>query len=258
MMSIARTGRAAALAAALLLSAGCATKRDVRDLRLELRALSARQDSILAALSRQNRLTQDTLRQQTNQLFEIRGDVSRQLQQISDDLSRLTELTGLNQRAIASIRDQLEGLRIGSGGGQPTGGEAIVGAQPGQTIDDPDALYEVAFQLYQTSQITSAQAAFQEFLDRFGNHERAPDARYHLADILVQQGKGEEALAAFLQIPELHPSAPRVPEALYRAGLLQVEAGRRTEARRLFDRVVNSYPDSESAPLAREELRKLR
>ena len=105
-----RASRAAALAAALLLSAGCATKRDLRDLRMEMRTLSARQDTILAALARQNAVTQDTLRQQTNQLFEIRGDVSRQLQRIMDDLARLTELTGQNQRAMASIRDQLEGM----------------------------------------------------------------------------------------------------------------------------------------------------
>src|SRR5690348_15440649 len=107
----AKSGRAAAAAAALLLSAGCATKHDLRDLRLELQALSVRQDSLLAALGRQNSVTQDTLRQQTNQLFEIRGDIARQLRSLQESIDRLAELTGQNQRTIAAVRDQMEGDR---------------------------------------------------------------------------------------------------------------------------------------------------
>jgi tol-pal system protein YbgF len=252
-----RTGGAAAVAVALLLSAGCATKRDLRDLRAEIRALSARQDTILAALARQNAVTQDTLRQQTNQLFEIRGDVSRQLQRIMDDLSRLTELTGQNQRAIAAIRDQLEGMRMR--GPEPApGGEAIVGVQPGTDTGDAETIYEAGLDQLQRNNLTAAQSAFQEIVDRFPNHERAPDARYFLAEILERQGEPRDALAAFGQIPELNPGAVRVPDALYRMALLQIELGNRDEARRLLDRVVNTYPESLAAAPARAKLRELR
>ena len=253
----ARMGRAAALAAALLLSAGCATKRDLRDLRVELRALSARQDSILAALARQNRVTQDTLRQQTNQLFEIRGDVSRQLQRILDDLSTLTELTGQNQRAIASIRDQLEGLRMRGPEPEPGAGEAIVAGQP-TGGSDPSELYDVAFRQYQSNNIGAAQAAFRDFVQQYPSHDLTPKARFYLADILEQQEKVDEALAAFEEIAELHPTSDTVPDALYGAGMLQVEKGNRAEARRLFQRVVNTYPESNAAGPARQELDKLR
>jgi tol-pal system protein YbgF len=251
-----RASRAAALAVALLLSAGCATKRDLRDLQVELRSLSARQDTILAALARQNRVTQDTLRQQTNQLFEIRGDVARQLQRILDDLSRLTELAGQNQRSIASIRDQLEGLRMR--GAEP-GGEAIVGVQPGGGgTGDPEALYQAALEQYHRPSLGTAQIAFRDFLQQYPSHDSAPDARYFLADILEQQGKAQEAIDAFNQIPELHPSSGRVPDALYRMALLEIELGDRDEARRLLDRVVNTYPDSNAAGPAREKRREIR
>jgi tol-pal system protein YbgF len=253
----ARLSRAAAVAVALLLSAGCATKRDLRDLRDELRVLSARQDTILAALARQNAVTQDTLRQQTNQLFEIRGDVSRQLQRILDELSTLRELTGQNQRSIASVRDQLEGLRVRAA--EPAvGSEAIVGVQPGGDTGDPDLTYQAGLDLYQRGSLDTAQRAFQAFVDTYGNHASAPDARWYLADILETQGKTQEAIAAFNRIPELHPSSERVPGALYRSALLEIVRGNRDEARRLLERVVNSYPESLSAGPAAEKLRELR
>lgn len=254
---IARTGRVAALAAALLLSAGCATKRDLRDLRDELRALSARQDTILSALARQNAVTQDTLRRQTDQLFEIRGDVSRQLSLILDELSSLRELTGQNQRAIASVRDQLEGQRVG--GGQPAGGDVLAEAEPGAGASgEAEATYAAALQQYQRGSLTTAQRAFQDFVQRYANHESAPDARFFLADILEQQDKPQEAIEAFRQVSELHPSSARVPDALYRAALLHIELGNRAEARRLLDRVVNTYPESNAAGPAREKLREIR
>ena len=254
--------RAAALAAALLVSAGCvATKRDVRDLRAEIQALSARQDSILVALSRQNAVTQDTLRHQTDQLFEIRGDVSRQLQSILDEISRIGELTGQNQRAIAGMRDQLEGLRRAPAPTPtvdqvPGTGESVLGGGGGGA--DPEGTYAAALQAYRRNQLGTARSAFETFLEESPGNPLVPEARFYLADILVQQDEPEEAIAAFNQIAELHPTSPKVPEALYRVALLEIGRGNETTARRLLDRVVNTYPDSDAAGLAREKLREIR
>jgi tol-pal system protein YbgF len=258
MKSGARARRAAALTAALLLSAGCATKRDLRDLRVELRALSARQDTILATLSRQTAVTQDTLRSQADRLFEIRGDVARQLQQILDEIDRLRELSGQNQRTLAAIRDQLEGMRRGGGEAVVTGGESVMGGQPGGDPGAAESLYQTALAQYQRNSLTTAQQAFQEFLQSYGNHPLAPDARFFLADILEQQGKNQEAVDAFNQIPELHPSSPRVPDALYRVALLDIQLGKRAEARRMLERVINTYPDSNAAAPAAAKLREIR
>ncbi|MSR37167.1 MAG: tetratricopeptide repeat protein [Gemmatimonadetes bacterium] len=254
-------GRAAALAAALLLSSGCATKGDLRRLGADLRALSVRQDSMLAVLTQQNAITQDTLRRQGDQLFEVRGDFSRQLQRIQDALATLTELTGQNQRTIASMRDQLEGLRRGGVAAAPTGGEAIAGTDqavaPGLAAGAAQETYDAALQQYQRGSLATAQRAFEDFLEQYGNHELAPEARFRLADILEQQGHPPEALAAFNQIPELHPTSTRVPDALYRIGLLHLELGNREEAKRFLDRVVNTYPESLAAGPAREKLREM-
>ena len=133
---IIRASRAAALAAALLVFSGCATKGDLRSMTDQVRELAVRQDSMLSVLTRQNAVTQDTLRRQADQLFEVRGDVSRQLQRILDDLASLRELTGQNQRVIASVRDQLEGLRRGWHSG--AGGRGGFRGGDGWTTRGPD------------------------------------------------------------------------------------------------------------------------
>lgn len=255
-----RSGRAAALAAALLVSSGCATKGDLRRLGVDISALTARQDSMLAALTRQNAVTQDTIRRQGDQLFEVRGDVSRQLQQILDQLSTLTELTGQNQRTIAAVRDDLEDLKRGGVATAPSRGEAIPGVEQavGGSAGTADQIYGSAVQQYNRGQLVTAQRVFTDFIEQYASHQLAPDARFYLADILEQQGHQPEALAAFDQIRELHPTSPKVPDALYRMGLLHLALGNRTQGRSLLEQVVNTYPDSNAAGPAGEKLREIR
>ena len=257
------SSRAAALAAALFVSVGCATKGDLRRVEAEMAGLAERQDSLLALMAREAASTQDTLRSQNDQLFEIRGDVSRRLQRILDELVTLRELTGQNQRTIASVRDQLEGLRRG-------GLSAAPGLGTGTQAPGPDQLggavaasglaeqtYNTAVQLHQRGSLGTAQQAFEDFLGRYGAHVLAPEARFYLGDILERQDRLQEAIETFGQIPELHPTAARVPDALYRIGLLNLGLENRQEGVRFLERVANSYPDSDAAELAREALREL-
>ncbi|HSM60048.1 MAG TPA: hypothetical protein VK849_04595, partial [Longimicrobiales bacterium] len=78
--------RALTTTAAVLLVAGCATKGDVRDLRDEIRALASRQDSLMGELRRATLQTQDTIRGQSLQLFDFRGELFRQLREIQEGL----------------------------------------------------------------------------------------------------------------------------------------------------------------------------
>ena len=251
---------AAALAAALLVS-GCATKGDLRALRVEMQGLAARQDSLLAVLERQSALTQDTLRRQNDQLFEIRGDVARQLQRILDELGRLTQLTGQNQRDVAALRQQVDQLARGGGMAQRSS-EAIVGAdQPGGQVaptGNAQQTYNVALDALQRGSLSTAEAAFQDFVRSFPTHELAPQAHFYLGDVLYQQEELEDAIAAFGKIPELFPTHALVPSALYRMGMLHLALDDEEEAIRFFERVVNTHPDSDAAGPAREQLRELR
>ncbi|MBW3534189.1 MAG: tol-pal system protein YbgF [Gemmatimonadetes bacterium] len=252
-----RGGGALALLAAVLFASGCATKGDIRDMQEAMRTMSAGQDSVLRQLRLEQTLTQDTLRTQTSRLFEIRGDLATQLQRILDELATLRELTGQNQRTIASVRDQIDALRR-TGLVAPTAtaeGAGLPG--PAQGGGSAEEAYNAAVEQFNRGSLTAARITFERFLQQYPNHRLAADAHFYMADILVQNGNLEEALDAFEIIPQRFPQAAKVPDALYRIGILHLERGDRDEGRRYLERVVNTYPDSTVAQLASERLRGL-
>jgi len=250
--------RAAAVALVTAASSACATKSDIRDLHDEILALAALQDSLMGQLRFETLSTQDTLRTQSDQLFDFRGDIARQLQAIMQGLQRLEALTGENQRGIASVRDQLANQRasgptvtLPAAGGDTTapgggGAETVAGAG-----GNADQLWGVARDQHQRGSLSTAQRAYDQFVREHPNDPRAPDARWFMADILVQQDRPEDALEAYEEIQRLWPTHARVPDALLRIGLLQRDLGDTDDARATLERLINSYPESSSAQLAR-------
>lgn len=262
-------GAIAAVAAAVALG-GCATKSDIRQLqtevREELRAQAARQDSLMMFLQRQTASTQDTLRTQGDQLVDFRGDITRLLQSISQGMTRLEALVGENQRGIAALRNQRPGPGVAVAPGPETSSgnpEAIAGAAGPETVagvggsGSAEQLYGIARDQHQRGSLSAAQQAYEQFLEEYPNNALAADAKFFLADILEQQDRPEDALEAFLEIPSLYPAASRVPEALYRAARLQADLGRTDDARDTANRIINTYPDSGMALLARDLLDEL-
>ena len=79
------------LVAATVLCSGCVMKSDILMLQEDLQAVIAHQDSLAAELRVEVRQTRDTLRTQGDQLFDLRGDLSRQLQQVSQVLDLLVQ-----------------------------------------------------------------------------------------------------------------------------------------------------------------------
>ncbi len=246
---------------------GCAMKGDIRLLQEELRAIAARQDSLVTQLRAETQQTQDTLRTQGDQMFDLRGDLNRQLQQISQSLVRIEAIAGENQRGLASVRDQMANMRrmpagpttTGPGSfGDPTaaadssdtaGGESLIG---GGT--NAQELYDVAKSQYDRGSLNSASRAFEQFLADHPNNELAPDAHFFLADILTQQDRPEDAIEAFQEIQELFPTHPRVPQALYRIAEVQIDLEDLDAAKVTLERIINTYPDELVAMLARERL----
>lgn len=255
--------RVLTLAAVIVTSSGCAMKGDIRLIQEEIRAIAARQDSLMAELRVEAQVTQDTLQIQSDQIFDFRGDINRQLQQINQSLVRLEAIAGENQRGMTSVRDQLANMRttprsVRSTAVEPDsleggGGESLVPGQAGTA----DGLWKVAQEQLGRGSLNSASRAFQQFIEDHGTDDRVPDAHFYLADILWQQERPEDALEAFQEIRQLFPTAAKVPDALYRIAVLQVHLEDVDAARATLERIMNTYPDAIIAMLARDMLREI-
>jgi tol-pal system protein YbgF len=237
---------------------GCATKSDLRDLEDEIHALAARQDSVLTELRRETMSTQDTIRTQTDQIFDFRGEITRQLQLIQQSQTRLEAIAGENQRGIATLRGQAVsgrppttggGLQLADSAGRPSGNETVAG-----TGGNAAQLWAVARDQHQRGSLSTAQRAYEQFLKENPNDPLAPDAHFYLADILSQQNRPEDALEAFQEIQRLYPTSDKVPDSLYRIAVLQHQMGKNDDAKATCQRIINTYPDATSALLARDLL----
>ncbi|MGD2069631.1 MAG: tol-pal system protein YbgF [Gemmatimonadota bacterium] len=246
--------RSSALLALSIVSTGCATKGDLRNVETRIDQLSGRQEAVLQELQRQSRITVDTLRTQSDQLVDLRGNINQSLRQILAELETLRELTGQNQRTIASMRDQLLTLQQRMRSGAPPAGEGLAG-QEGVSEESPEAMYSAAMDAFQRGSLVSAEIGFRRFLQTFPESELAPLAHFNLGDVYYQDERFEQAVQEFEKIPERFPANNRVPDALYRIGVIYLQELERPEdGRRFLERVVNSYPDSGAAGLAQRAL----
>ena len=245
--------------AMITLVAGCATKSDIRDLQVELQAelrvLAERQASLIAQLQIEANSTRDTLRNQSVQISDLRGDISQKLREIGESLVTIEVLAGENQRAITGVRGQVSNMTSQSVLTAPAvrDSSGMVGGIGG----DPDQLYRTAVEQFSRGSLNTAKMAFQQFIESYPNHTLAPEAHFSLADILYQQEDFEPALDAFREIQSRFPTAEKVPDALYRIALIYIEMGEVESAVDTLERITNTYPSSIIAEIAADKLEEI-
>lgn len=240
---------------AVVATAGCATKGDVKTLERqvvsEMRQLQADQ----RALAERIGLAFDSLRIQEGRQLAGRGELQRQFDQLQELLAQILELAAQNNRLLSE-------LRAGRAPGAP--GQAAPGPGPPATgpeaagEDEAGFFYNAALGQYRRGAFETARTGFQDFLQNYPDHRLAPDAQYFLAETYASQEQRDQALRELARVLERWPDSPRAATALYRSGVLEMERGRLADARGFFERVVAGYPNSDEAPLAEEQLRRLR
>ena len=238
---------------ALFLLTGCATKRDVRDLRDEIIALRAHQDSTMAALQRQSRAVSDSVAATGDVLMRMRGDFVNALAQLEQQHLQIQELTGQSQRRLSELREQMAERNARMTAPIPTDstGAAVAAAAGGEAAD----LYASARENLERGATSTARMAFEQIVQQYPDDPLAADAQLGLAETYYQDQDPERAMRELERVVEMFPGSPRAPTALYRAGVIAQERGNTQKAREYFRRVVAGYPKSDEARMAAEQLR---
>lgn len=247
--------RAAPLTLALVVT-GCATKRDIRDMREDL----ARQDSTLRQLQAQNRQIIDTLTVTTERLLDVRGEMANQLNQVREQLVQVSELTSQVQIRLNQLDQQLTRAvrEVGEAGLAPgPGATGDPGGVDGDTFSMAGQFYEIGLEQMNRGNAGTARRAFETVIDSFPADPRAADAQRQIAETYAMDGSWDEALRSFDRVVERYPDSESAPRALYRAGVISQERGNLERARQYFERVISGYPGSDARRLAEEALGRL-
>lgn len=237
--------RLLALALVTGLLGGCATKRDLRDLTVEIDSLRISQEEMFREVQRQNAAILDSMSVKD---VRLRGDLSNQLVQIERQLIQIMELTGQGQQALTDFRESLRAREEAS----RRDAAPIEGLDPG----DPNELFAAAQDALQRGSYTTAAAGFQEFVRAFNQHPRAPDAQLLVGEAYEGAGDDDAAFEAYGRVLELYPNSTQAPTALYRAALIELERGEEDRARAMLNQIVAAYPRSPEATLARDRLQR--
>ena len=209
----------------------------------------------------------DSLEAREGEAFANRGELSRRLERLEEQLGRVMALAGENQRLLSGMERRLAQAPPSGAGEAPDtatardepsgeGGEEQEEAA-GDAASEPRQLYEASLQQFRRGSYQTARSGLEEFLSSFPDHDLAPDARFYVAESYAEADEVEQALEAYSRVVELFPNSRRAASALYKSGRLELERGNVEDARVFFSRVVNGYPDSDEAGLARDQLREL-
>lgn len=245
------------VAALLPFAAGCvATKQDVEELRLDMAAQRAQQDSLFRTLIARTEAMLDSL---SDQNVRLRGDFANRLLAIDRQLVQIQELSGQNQAQLAGLRQQIEQSATEARRAQEASAAAARdGAEGGdEEGGDPQELYDAALGALRRGSVGTARSGFEELLRASPQHRLAPDAQYNIGQSYEQGREPANAITAYARVVELYPTSPRAPAALLRMGRLELGRGNRTQARTHFNAVVSRYARSTEAGEARTELQRM-
>jgi tol-pal system protein YbgF len=252
---VSRTCRAVVLSA--FVAAGCATKRDVQDVAVQVADLRARQDSTLRAL----RALTDTVRAQGATLWQVRGDLARQLFDIEQQLVQIQELIGQSQAVLSRLRARI-GEREEALETPPTAAAGDTARPPPRAprVGDAEAqgLFAAAMEQYRRGAYATSREGFQQFVTQFAGHELAPEAQYYVGETYREEKDWTGALREYARVLELYPNSKVAPRALYKSGLVEADRGNVERACEFFRRTDAGYPNSDEARLARDQMRRLR
>jgi tol-pal system protein YbgF len=205
----------------------------------------------------------DRFSAQTQSLLKSEADMEVGLEQLSAQIDQLRadlgdtnyRLSQLSQQ-ITSTNQELQAVRTSVGGhagavGAGSGGSLI------ETPEDPQALYQAAYNDYLRGSYDLAILGFRRYLKSFPETELADNASYWIGECFFSQRKYRQAIDEFDNIFRTYPRSDKTASALLKKGYGLLELGERQEGVAQLQRVIRDFPQSDEANLARQRLQDL-
>jgi tol-pal system protein YbgF len=174
----------------------------------------------------------------------------RRSQQEIERLQRIISDMAAAQDALDTVQAERQQMSQSAPPPPPPGAPGTLGTLPVSALppEDPADAYARARELLFNNQLPAAQAAFEDFLQRYPDATDAPEAQYWLAFTLLGQNEYTQAAAGFVTYLQTYGSdqSPRGrgPDALVRLGIALAGAGRTEQACAAFRDLARRYPNA--------------
>jgi len=180
-------------------------------------------------------------------LDEAKARIGKLGEQLTQTQNIIQTLTAPPQPAAAPPGAGAPGV-TGPGGQAPPSKPAV---------PDPDSLYNSGMTDYNSGQYDLAVQAFQEYLQYYGETDRASNAQFYIADSYYLQGKYNNAISEYDKCIERYPQGNKAAAAQLKKGFALLELGEKSAGARELRSLIQLYGNSHEAELARQRLRKL-
>lgn len=143
--------------------------------------------------------------------------------------------------------EQGAALPAGQAAGQATG--QAVASLP--TDDNPNSLYQAAYQYLMSGDYKAAETGFREHIKRYPADPTTAEARYWLGESLYGQSRYPEAATVFIDTQRDYPDSKRAPENMFKLGLTLEKMDNNDVACATFKQIPERYPKAAPAVLKR-------
>ena len=253
-----RAGRAAVAAAIALFALPSAhaglfdddeARRAILDIRTRIEQGSERQ-----------RIGQQQLTEQIDQLRKGMLDLNNQLEQVRSDNAKLRGQNEQLARDLSEVQRKQKDLQSGVDD-RIRKFEPQKVAQDGKefTVEpDEKRQYDEAMELLRKSDFAGTANALTAFRKRFPASGYSESVLFWLGNAQYGVRQYKEAITSFRSLVSTAPDHPKAPEALLAIANCQAELKDGKGARKTIDELLKAYPKSEAAQAGRERLASLK
>lgn len=242
----------AAFILAIFVISGCATRRQVIDLQMEVESIRADQAQIKA----QNAQLDSLFRANIEQSRRVNADFADYIQQLDERMqqvaARLEDAVTLINRAAGAIETR--------GGARRTVPGDTTQADTTRQIGGVDCqkIYNAAYSDFIKERFDMAINGFRSYIQTCPNTALADNAQYFVGESYMAQKQYERAQAAYEKMIKDYPASEKLAAGKLKLGRALYEQRQRTNARKYFEDVVKNYPGTDEAQEAASMLERYR
>lgn len=251
---MARFIKALILFMVLILSAGCATRKEIVRFQEDLNYLRWQTESIQKnnqALQSEVKILNQRLAELLDETRRTRAELLAMLDQVQtqsrildtkldDNFSKMTRIVEKRRVTVPTPS-------------QPDSVNSEARAVPADA-DHSMQIYQSAFLDLTRGNYSLALSGFKYYLENFPSSDLADDAQFWLGEILYAQQDYTRAIEEFKKTIVNFPKSDRIPATLLKIGYSYTNIGNSQTSKQYYQILIDRFPTTEEARLARSRL----